>query len=219
MSGPPPDESPFSFLKLIAEAAAVFIGLTFVSGWSYLASYYKTFGLNPIELDVSVPVVTTIALHMLFDSVWPVLIAAVLLAVIAAARRFPWWHVNQRGLILSVLIVISFCAAGTGLFRGRAEAGTDMLEESATLPLVAFSSKSSAVKSETADQLPCIAFETFGQMECKLLLHSKGMYYFFRPIPTILSGKADKLDLYALSDSEVLGVHIQRGLVLPRLPK
>jgi hypothetical protein len=64
-------EDPLSFLKLIAEASAVFIGLTFVAGWSYLASYYRTFGLNPIELDIPIPVVATMALHMLYDSVWP----------------------------------------------------------------------------------------------------------------------------------------------------
>jgi hypothetical protein len=64
-----------------------------------------------------------------------------------------------------------------------------------------------------------VAFETFGEMDCKLLLHSKAVYYFFRPIPKKLAGNNDKLDLYIIPDSEVFGVHIQRGIGLGQVQK
>jgi len=61
-------EDPLPVLKALAEAAAVFVALTFVGGWSYLASYYKTFGLNPLELEISIPVVSTIAVYVLYET-------------------------------------------------------------------------------------------------------------------------------------------------------
>ena len=113
-------EDTFSFLKLIAEASAVFIGVMFVAGWSYLASYYKTFGLNPMELDIPVPVVATIALHMLYDSKWPLpLLAAILAALAIGAHRFTIWRGRGRGWVAAALILILFCCAAAALFRGR----------------------------------------------------------------------------------------------------
>jgi hypothetical protein len=46
-------------------------------------------------------------------------------------------------------------------------------------------------------------------MDCKLLLHSKGAYYFFKPVRAPGIGS---LNLYVLSDADLLGVHVQRGL-------
>ena len=211
---PPAHESSLSILKLIAEASAVFVALTFVAGWSYLASYYRTFGINPVELDIPVPVVATIALHVLYDAVWPLPVLSVTLATLAAAAHRFARQGNQRGYVVAALLLIMFCAAAVALYRGRRMGNHDMLEESTNLPFVAFSSKTEAAKLGPPDQPPCVAFQIFGAMTCKLLLHSKGAYYFFRPIPQSLTAKADKLDLYILSDSEVLGIHIQRGIDL-----
>ena len=44
---------------------------------------------------------------------------------------------------------------------------------------------------------------------CKLLLHVKGTYYFFQPVPATGIGS---LNAHVLSDSDLLGVHVQRGL-------
>jgi hypothetical protein len=57
-----------------------------------------------------------------------------------------------------------------------------------------------------------VAYETFGAMDCKLLLRSKGAYIFFRPIAKSLTDKSDKVDLYIVPDSDIVGVHIQRGI-------
>jgi hypothetical protein len=209
------ESDPFSLLKLIAEASAVFVGLTFTAGWSYLASYYRTFGLNPIELDIPIPVVATMALHMLYDSVWPLPTVAVAVAVLAAAaHHLTRSRGSHRWLVVASLILLMFCSATAALIRGRQNANLDMTEESPNLPLVAFSSKSEVAKLGPPDQPSCVAYETFGAMDCKLLLHSKGVYYFFRPIAKSLTKRTDKLDLFMIPDSDVLGVHIQRGVDL-----
>lgn len=209
------DGDPFSVLKSIAEVSAVFVGLTFVVGWSYLASYYRTFGLNPVELDIPIPVVATIALHVLYSSVWPLPTVAVAIAALAAAaHRLSRSRGNHGWWAVATLILLIFFSATAALIRGRQNANLDMIEESPNLPLVAFSSKSEAAKLGPPDQPSCVAYQTFGGMDCKLLLHSKGSYYFFRPVAKSLAEKTDKLDLFMIPDSDVLGVHIQRGIDL-----
>jgi hypothetical protein len=206
---------PFSLLKSIAEAASIFVALTFVAGWSYLASYYKTFGLNPVELEIPVPVVSTIALHMMYGSAWFLPVWTLVLVLIgAAARRFTRRRGSHRWWVLAALILTMFISAAAALFRGRQLANWDIREESPTLPMVAFSSKADAAKLGPPEQPSCVAFETFGGMDCKLLLHSKGVYYFFRPIRKTPANSMDKLDLYIIPDSDVVAVHIQRGLNL-----
>jgi hypothetical protein len=219
-SAGPPGNDPFSFLKLIAEASAVFAGVTFVAGWSYLASYYRTFGVNPMELDVSVPVASTMALHMLYGSVWPLLTLAIGIVVFAAVahhyanrlRGYRWW-------IVALLVLFLFCSATAALIRGRRNANWDMVEESSNLPLVAFSSRSEAAKLGPPEQPSCVGYQNFGAMDCKLLLHSKGLYYFFRPIAKASADQTDNVDLFMIPESEVLGIHVQRGVDLRGVEK
>ena len=211
---------PFSFLKLIAEASAVFVALTFVSGWSYLESYYRTFGLNPIELDFPVPVVATIALHMLYESGWPLpTVALIVVVLVVASRHFTHSKKGYRGWIVATLLLLMVCCATAALIRGRQNANSDITEESSNLPFIAFSSKSEMARLYPAEQPSCIGYQTFGGMDCKLLSHSHGLYYFFQPIPRALAEKRDKLDLFVIPESDVLGMHFQRGIELPRSPK
>jgi hypothetical protein len=200
-SGPYPEEDSLSVLKAVAEASAVFVALTFVGGWSYLASYYKTFGLNPLELDISIPVVSTIAVYVLYESVWPLFVAGALIVAMAiVARRLPapghGWTVAALGLLLLTTAI-------AGVFRGRQVANRDTLANSSDLPNAAFASKL------THPEPSCVDHETYGSMDCKLLLHSKGSYYFFKPVRAYGIGS---LNLYVLPDSELVGVHVQRGL-------
>jgi hypothetical protein len=200
-AGPPVKEDSLAVLKALAEASAVFVALTFIGGWSYLAAYYRTFGLNPLELDISVPVVSTIAVYVLYQSVWPLIVAGVLIVGFAIfaqrLRRF------GRGAVVGVVAVLLLTAATAGAFHGRQVANQDTLADSATLPLVAFASK-------VKDPEPsCVEYETYGSLDCKLLLHLNGTYYFFEPVPQEGIGS---MNLYQLSDSDVLGVHVQRGL-------
>ena len=210
-----PAEDTFSLLKAIGEASAVFLGLTFVAGWSYISTYYGTFGVDVIELDFPFPVVATIALHMLYEAVWPLAAVAAILALLTlAAHRFNPRGGNRRGWVVTALILVLFCCSTAALFRGRQRANSDMLEESPNLPWVAFSSKLEETRAESPDRLPCVAFQKQGKMECKLLLHAKGLYYFFRPIPVESKEQTSQLELYMIADSDVTGVHVQRGVDL-----
>jgi len=194
-------EDPLAMLKALGEVSAVFVALTFVGGWSYLASYYKTFGLNPLELDLPIPVVSTIAVYVLYESVWPLIVAGVLMVAMAfLARRLQGLG---RGWVAAAFAVLLLTAASAGVFRGRQVANQDTLADSSNLPNVAFASNIDNPES------PCVDHNAYGSMDCKLLLHFKGVYYFFEPVPVAGVGS---MNLYSLSDSELLGVHVQRGL-------
>jgi hypothetical protein len=199
-----------AFLKRLAEASAVFVGFTFIGGWSYLASYYRTFGLNALELDVPLPVVCTTAVYMLLSAVWP--LAAIALILLG------WWlgwivfdrHLRRlpRSVPAVVLAFLFLTVTTAGVFHGRRRANNDMLTDSNELPNVAFSTK--LVKT---DQPSCVDNQTYGTCDCKLLLHSKGTYYFFVPVPKPKDAltSAGNLNIYTLADSDVTGVHIQIG--------
>ncbi len=194
-------EDSFAVLKALAEASAVILALTFVGGWSYLSSYYTTFGLNPLELDLSIPVVSTISIYVLWESVWPLFVLAALFVALAlAARRL---HRLGRGWIVAALGVLLLTVAAAGLGRGRQAANRDMLDASSTLPYVSFAAK------QRISGPPCLDSGTFGSLDCKLLLHYKSAYYFFQPVPKERTGS---MNLYVLSESDLAGVHVQRGL-------
>lgn len=196
-----PSRDPLSVLKALAEASAIFIALTFIGGWSYLASYYRTFGLNPLELDVSVPVASTIAVYVLYKAVWPLFIAGAVIVIFAilAVRS----QMAGRGLLVATVAALLLTAAVAGTYHGRHVAGEDMLADSAALPNVAFASR---VKNPEPS---CVDFNAYGSADCKLLLHFKNTYYFFQPVPKKGVGS---INLYMLSDSDVVGIHLQRGL-------
>lgn len=197
-----------AFFKSIAEVSSVSVGLAFVLGWSYLAAYYRTFGLNPLELDLSLPVVCTTAVYVLYSAMWPMWPLPVLVILCLGwvlskryVKRFPRWATVV--FVTCLLFVLSL----TGVFLGRRNANDDMLIGSSELPDVAFSSKL-----PKTDQPGCVDHETYGSLDCKLLLHSKGTYYFFTPIPKPDDAPIDSLNIYTLAESDVTGVHILRGL-------
>jgi hypothetical protein len=190
-----------SMLKVLAEGSAVFAGVTFIGGWAYLASYYRTFGVNPLELNFPIPVVCTLALFVMYESVWPLLVLAALITAVAVAE--PLQLKYARGLVIVAITVIFLTAASAGAFRGRQGANEDMHGGSA-LPRVAFASREAL-----REQPSCVASKTWGSYDCKLLLHMNDTYYFFQPTP---NGGTNNLVLYVLKDSELLGVRIQRGL-------
>jgi hypothetical protein len=207
---PEAQEDSLAFLKALAEASAVFIALTFVGGWSYLASYYRTFGLNPLELDISIPVVSTIAVYVLYQSVWPLAVAFALILVFAilAARRRRLRRSRQlgRGPIVAALAILLLTAATAGVVHGTKLAKQDMLETSPTLPYVAFAS--------TVENLgpSCVDFKTYGSTDCKLLLHFNNAYYYFQPLPEGSDLNAGSVNVFRIEDSDVVAVHVQRSL-------
>jgi hypothetical protein len=196
-----------ALLKSLAEVSAVFVAFTYIGGWSYVASYYRTFGLNALELDLPLPVVCTTAVYMLFSAHWPLPAIAVLsFAWVLFVRRT---KLNPHIVTVAVLVLLLIIVSAAGASHGRRRANEDMLADSSGLPDVAFSTRLT-----TTDQPPCVEYQTYGSTDCKLLLHSKGTYYFFTPIqdPGESLSKGGNLNVYTLADSDVTGVHILRGV-------
>ncbi len=198
----PPEPDALAVLKALAEASGVFVALTFVGGWSYLSTYYKTFGLNPLDLNISIPVVSTIAVYLLYDARWFVSLAGILIvALTIAVRRI---RGLGRGWVLAAVFSLLVIAAGGGTWWGRRVANLDTMEDTSVLPNVAFAAK-------VMDPEPsCVEYETYGSMDCKLLLHFNSTYYFFHPVQKTDTGS--EMNLYVLLDSDLLGVHVQRVL-------
>jgi hypothetical protein len=199
----PGKDDSFAVLKAVAEMSAVIVALTFVGGWSYLSSYYRTFGLNPLEFDLPISVVSTIPLYLLYESAWPLLFVFAALLVVNLPPTARWLHRFRREWILVVLGLLIFVISVAGLACGRNAANRDMINESPTLPYVSFATK------QRLSGPSCVDLGSFGSLDCKLLLHYKGAYYFFQPVP---KGPAGSLNLFVLSDSDVSGIHVQRGL-------
>ncbi|MBV8843739.1 MAG: hypothetical protein JO307_13095 [Bryobacterales bacterium] len=219
-----PKEDSLSVLKAIAEASAVFVALTFLGGWSYLASYYKTFGLDPLDMDVAVPIVSTVGVvtlhHMIQDSAiklfsyfpafW-LMAAGVLLASLAFLfHRFVRTH---RGQVVAGVTVLLFLVISLGVSRGRRAANEDMFKQSDSLPNVTlFTQKIPAVLDHTLPR--CVAFTSDYGVEpppCRLLLHSGKIYYFFQPIAASTPADVPNIDVYALPESQIDAIHVQRG--------
>jgi hypothetical protein len=204
---PAAEDESLAFLKNLAEASALFVGFTFIGGWSYLASYYRTFGLNAQELDLPLPVVCTTAIYVLFNARWPLFVVAVLwIGWIFFSRLLTRFRRSVTAVALAILLLTVPIA---GALHGRQRATEDMLIDSSELPNVAFSSK--LVRT---DQPNCVDHETYGSADCKLLLHLKGTYYFFTPIPKQEDAitSTSSLNIYTLADPDVSGIHILRGL-------
>lgn len=195
----PVKDDSLAVFKALAEASAVFLALTFIGGWSYLSAYYKTFGLNPLELDFPIPVVSTIALYVLYESVWPLCVLTALFVALALLPR----RKLRGGWVVVALGVLLVTTSTAGLFHGRRVASQDMLNQSSTLPYVAFATKL------RISGPSCVDSGTLGSLDCKLLLHNKNSYYFFEPIPKEHAGN---MNLFILADSDVAQVHIQRGI-------
>jgi hypothetical protein len=197
-------EDSLAVLKALAEASAVFVALMFITGWSYLASYYQTFGANPLELTIPVPVVATVGFDVLTAAKWPLITAGILLVAVAI---FGHWVRRMRGIIMTCLAMLLVASAGVGMSRGSLVANQDTRVDSSSLPNVAFSSNL-----QDPSQPPCVDYKTFGSFDCKLLMHFNNIYYFFQPVPQAAEGASMNLNLYLLPESSVTGVHVQRGL-------
>lgn len=201
-----PSQDPLALLKSLAEASAVFITLTFVAGWSYLSSYYTTFGLNPLNFDFAVPVVCTLALFVFYEAVWPLVVGGTLVIILAVISRRA--HGLNRGWMVAAVGILLVAAASAGLLRGRQVADRDMLNDpsSTALPHVAFATK---VQLKGGAIPSCVEWNSLGSADCKLLLHEKNAYYFFRPVA---SKGDDTLQVYVLADSDLIAVYEESGL-------
>ena len=205
-AGPPPQsfgDDAYGALKSIAEIGSLFLALSFVGGWSFMSSYYSAFGVNSSEFDFSVPVTSAFAVHMLRTSGWPMMVAIVFLAGLAVF--YGKLGVARRAWTGAFMMVTLFVVATASSLRGRHLAAEDIYETSPRLPNVGFFSKNAAQEPDCLSK---------GTTDCKLLLHSKGAYYFFEPLTgTALPSKQIRnVKIYVVQDSEIYAAQIVRGV-------
>ena len=212
---------PIEILRSIAAIAGVLTGIAFIAGWLYWSTYYSSFGLNPLELDFSVAVVSVSPIQVVLRDVkslgsvasWVVIGALLLYAVLTVLYiRFRTGS-HPRGqfrakLLLTTLAVGMFMG---GWLLGRFDAALDSGCAS-RLPNVAFLTSAVNPPTEADGAASCLD----NYLTCKLVLHSKNTYYYFQ-IPDCGSGTTPATSgagfaSAELPDSEVRMIRVQRTL-------
>jgi hypothetical protein len=214
MDSPPPERSPLDFwgvLKSVAETGALFAFFSFATGWSYLASYFNSFGFRPMELDITPSTASLFALTLVYRSGVYLLFAAVavtttMLGVPGIRRRL---HLPRDARLLLFLCLVLFILFAVGTLMGRATARQDVYADSSRLLSVGFYTDAAPRE----DFPKCVTAPT---IDCKLLIRTKGNYYFFKPIHKETGGSSTPdipfgLTIYALPESKVRFVQFQRG--------
>jgi hypothetical protein len=195
-------------LKAVAETAALFGFFTSVIGWSYLASYYSYFAFRPMELDISSPVVTLFAVSALSRTFFLVLAVAIL------ALRLFRVRVPRLGgsSLLALLVLLTLAFYQLGMILGRYTAREDIWDTSSRLPSVGIYLSNSRLG------YPSCVSTTTPTVDCRLLIHQKGIYYLIKPFIRAAQeseGSAKtirNLEVYAIPDSQVQFVQYERGV-------
>lgn len=201
----------WAVLKSVAETGALFAFYSFATGWSYLASYFNSFGFRPMELDITPSTASVFALTLVYRAgIYVLLTAAAATAVtvgVSAIRRrlrMP----RGAGLLLSLFILLLILFAA-GTLMGRATAREDIYADSSRLLSVGF-----YTEGVSREDFPnCVKLPT---INCKLLIRTKGNYYFFSPIHKDVGKPSQEhmpfdLTIYALPESKVQLVQLRRG--------
>lgn len=195
-------------LKALAETGVIFAAFSFAVGWSYLAAYFNAFGFRPMELDVSPATAAVFTLTLVHRSVFVLLgLAAVatVLTVLMGHLRFRLRAPKALSLVLglTVLLVILFLA---GASFGARTAREDAHANSSRLLWAGF-----YVDIADKEDYPECVTKTL--VNCKLLLRTKGNYYFFQPVVGDLSSPKQPfaITIYALPETRVQMAKFRRG--------
>ena len=204
MSEKSPPFSILAFLKPIAEIAVLLSSMAFTAGWACLYSYYNEFGLGLFDIDIPLATGSVYAIRVLSRSVWPAIIVLISLFMVRFLKptRFSQLSDFRDIGILGVFLLSLVSVAFVGVRVGHTSARDDMSSDSTQLPAVAF------ISSFTADNYPMPDCLTSNTLNCRLLGHSKGYYYFFHPIDP----SSANIELVSISDKYVKFMRLQRGL-------
>ena len=167
-------------LKALGEATGVVTGLAFVSGWLYWSTYYAAFGLNPMELEFPIAILSVSPIQVLWvdwyserDIVaWPMGIGLVILTILMGFFVYLRMGHQRRALLMICVTAIAACA---GAFKlGHHDAALDMGCES-RLPDVGFVTAGERLTARDSTAT-CV---TDGDLSCKLVLHVNSVYHYF----------------------------------------
>jgi hypothetical protein len=213
---------PVEILKSIGEVAGALTGLAFITGWLYWSTYYSAFGLNPLELDFSVAVISVSPLQVVLRdwqsaksaASWAVmgaLIGYVVLAVLFVHFR-TGSHPRGQFRARALLVALALGMFAGGWMLGRYDANLDSGCFS-RLPTVAFLTSAMDPPTDADAAASCLNNE----LSCKLVLHTKSTYYYFQtpvcgPDSDAPATSGAGFATAELPDSEVRMIRVQRTL-------
>jgi hypothetical protein len=200
---PPQPEDALNGLKALAEIGGVLLALAFVGGWSCMSSYYRSFGVDPLDLDSSVPATSAFAIHMFRHSIGALTLATLMFATFTVL--YPKLGSARRAFAGLLIAFLLFAFAVSGSARGTELAKRDMFLTTSSLPSIGFEVKAPPLEPR------CLAR---GACDCKLLLHAKGVYYFFEPVKATNpdSARGMNVAVYIVPDAEVKSARLERGV-------
>jgi hypothetical protein len=200
--------------KKVTEVSAVLGGLLYAAGWTYLYSYYKSFGVSVRELDLPLQDSLVFSFRVVFDS-WATTLLCV--AVVAIFALIVTNRVTERllkttvgiGLLLLVLFVAGYTLSKLGAAIGARHAFADLSEETSSLPTV------SIAVDPTQFQPYSDEYAGFNRLEYKLLVRTKDNIFFFSPVKTSgteAPNQVPKFILHVLPLSKVRAVRIEQSM-------
>lgn len=207
------DEEAPSFLDIVtgvAGSSIVFGGLLYAGGWSYLYQYYRHFGLEISDLDIPAYDALIYSLPVIFNSAWSAIILMVIVFTICLlfnlkrVRSKLTTSVSVGVLFISVLF-IGFGISRYGAALGNQKAMSDMLDETSNLPNIAIEVVPADSGADDDDAVE------LSKLEFKLLAHTKGQYFIFRPF-TKAGAAGANIELLIIPESRVNKIRIQRGV-------
>ena len=207
------DKESFSFLDLISNLAgsAILLGaFLYICGWTYLYQYYRSFGLELSDVDISSYDALIYSLRVIFSSntLYGVFIFLFIIGV-GLIFQIRWVRTKLPvafSLILIGILFSSYKLSRLGANLGNENARSDMMAETSNLPTAAIqvSSDGSQMIKDDAAKLD--------KLEFKLLAHKKGQYFIFRPLDGKSIEEGISIDLIVVPESHVQQIRLQRGV-------
>jgi hypothetical protein len=202
------------FLKSLSGSAGILVGMAFVGGWLYWATYYTAFGLNPLVLDFPIAVVSVSPLQVIVRDlrseqglVVGVLILVVIVCI-ALGILFAHWRTYSHPYATVPLVVLAVVMSVSALELGAHDAELDSGCQS-RLPNVTFQLITPPDPGEPP--FPC------DTATCQLILHSNNTYHYFvapscSPGKSAVSLPGAGFPTADIPDSQIRVVNIQRRL-------
>lgn len=203
------------FLKSLSGSAGILVGMAFVGGWLYWATYYTAFGLNPLVLDFPIAVVSVSPLEVIVRDlrsehgvVVRVLILVVVIVCIALGILFAYWRNYSHPYATVPLVVLAVVMSASALELGAHDADLDSGCQS-RLPNVTFQLITPPDPGEPP--FPC------DMATCHLILHSNNTYHYFvapscSPGESAVSSPGAGFPTADIPDNQIRAANIQRFL-------
>jgi hypothetical protein len=207
-------QSVLELLKSLSGSAGILMGMAFVGGWLYWATYYTAFGLNPLVLDFPIAVVSVSPLQVIVrdlrseQGVVVGVLILVLIVCITLGILFAHWRTNGHSYATAPLVVLAVIISVSALEFGAHDADLDSGCQS-RLPNVTFQLVAQPDPGEPP--FPC------DTATCQLILHSNNTYHYFvapscSPGKSAVSVPGAGFPTADIPDSQIRAVNIQRRL-------